>query len=113
MLTIICTIVQRGLTLYMVCNNYCIDVCQSSEWVLVFNVLYTNKVGPFTFLCVAWHFAEGYNFMGESEAVLILMTIYRNLAIGIGIQNFPEGLAVSLPLRASGLNVWKSFWYNN
>ncbi|KAJ8367385.1 hypothetical protein AAFF_G00320120 [Aldrovandia affinis] len=24
----------------------------------------------------------------------------RNLAIGIGIQNFPEGLAVSLPLRA-------------
>lgn len=22
----------------------------------------------------------------------------RNLAIGIGIQNFPEGLAVSLPL---------------
>lgn len=35
----------------------------------------------------------------------------RNLAIGIGIQNFPEGLAVSLPLRASGLPLWKSFWY--
>ena len=34
----------------------------------------------------------------------------RNLAIGIGIQNFPEGLAVSLPLRASGMSVWKSFW---
>ncbi|KAI8479176.1 hypothetical protein Bbelb_430990 [Branchiostoma belcheri] len=35
----------------------------------------------------------------------------RNLAWGIGIQNFPEGLAVSLPLRGSGMSVWKSFWY--
>ena len=35
----------------------------------------------------------------------------RNLAIGIGIQNFPEGLAVSLPLRGAGMSVWKSFWY--
>ena len=37
--------------------------------------------------------------------------VWRNLAIGIGIQNFPEGLAVSLPLRGSGLSVWKSFWW--
>ncbi|XP_045925667.1 zinc transporter ZIP11 [Micropterus dolomieu] len=35
----------------------------------------------------------------------------RNLAIGIGIQNFPEGLAVSLPLRGSGVSTWKAFWY--
>lgn len=53
----------------------------------------------------------------------------RNLAIGIGecynkrgllkflkniflgIQNFPEGLAVSLPLHASGFSLGKSFWY--
>jgi ZIP family zinc transporter len=33
------------------------------------------------------------------------------LAIGIGIQNFPEGLAVSMPLRREGLSRWKSFWY--
>lgn len=33
------------------------------------------------------------------------------LAIGIGIQNFPEGLAVSMPLRGEGLSRWKSFWY--
>lgn len=31
------------------------------------------------------------------------------LAIGIGIQNFPEGLAVSAPLRREGLSRWKSF----
>uniref|UniRef100_A0A8C8F0H5 Zinc transporter ZIP11 n=1 Tax=Oncorhynchus tshawytscha TaxID=74940 RepID=A0A8C8F0H5_ONCTS len=35
----------------------------------------------------------------------------RNLAIGIGIQNYPEGLAVSLPLRGAGMSTWKAFWY--
>lgn len=33
------------------------------------------------------------------------------LAIGIGIQNFPEGTAVSVPLRREGVSVGKSFWY--
>lgn len=33
------------------------------------------------------------------------------LAIGIGIQNFPEGVAVSMPLRREGLSRLKSFWY--
>ena len=33
------------------------------------------------------------------------------LAIGIGIQNFPEGAAVSLPLRREGLTPFKSFIY--
>jgi ZIP family zinc transporter len=33
------------------------------------------------------------------------------LAVGIGIQNFPEGFAVSVPLRREGLSRLKSFWY--
>jgi ZIP family zinc transporter len=33
------------------------------------------------------------------------------LAIGIGIQNLPEGLAISLPLRREGMSRRKSFWY--
>jgi len=33
------------------------------------------------------------------------------LAIGIGIQNFPEGLAVSVPLRREEFSRFKSFWY--
>ena len=33
------------------------------------------------------------------------------LAIGIGIQNFPEGTAVSMPLRREGMSRAKSFWY--
>ena len=33
------------------------------------------------------------------------------LAIGIGIQNFPEGTAVAMPLRREGLSRFKCFWY--
>jgi zinc transporter, ZIP family len=33
------------------------------------------------------------------------------LAIGIGIQDIPEGIAVSMPLRAEGMSRRKSFWY--
>ena len=34
------------------------------------------------------------------------------LAIGIGIQNFPEGTIVSMPLRREGMSRLKSFWYD-
>ncbi len=33
------------------------------------------------------------------------------LALGIGIQNLPEGTAVAVPLRREGLSRFKSFWY--
>jgi zinc transporter, ZIP family len=33
------------------------------------------------------------------------------LAIGIGLQNFPEGMAISLPLRGEGMSKLRSFWY--
>lgn len=32
------------------------------------------------------------------------------LAMGIGIQNFPEGAAISLPLRQEGISRWRAFW---
>ena len=32
------------------------------------------------------------------------------LAIGIGLQNFPEGTAVAMPLRREGVGKWKSFF---
>lgn len=34
-----------------------------------------------------------------------------SLAIGIGIQNFPEGMSVSFPLRRKGVSRMKSFFY--
>ena len=33
------------------------------------------------------------------------------LAIGIGIQNFPEGTSVSVPLRREGMRPRRAFWY--
>lgn len=33
------------------------------------------------------------------------------LAIGIGLQNFPEGMAVSMPLRREGMGRFKAFLY--
>jgi ZIP family zinc transporter len=33
------------------------------------------------------------------------------LSIEIGIQNFPEGIAVAMPLRAEGMGRLKSFWF--
>jgi ZIP family zinc transporter len=33
------------------------------------------------------------------------------LALGIGLQNFPEGFAVSMPLRRQKMSRFKSFWY--
>ena len=33
------------------------------------------------------------------------------LALGIALQNFPEGAIVSMPLRACGLPKIKTFWY--
>lgn len=34
-----------------------------------------------------------------------------SLALGIAIQNFPEGAIVSLPLRAEGAKKGRAFWY--
>jgi len=33
------------------------------------------------------------------------------LAIGIGLQNFPEGFAVSMPLRREGVSKWRAAWF--
>lgn len=33
------------------------------------------------------------------------------LALGIGLQNFPEGVSVAMPLRGEGLSRRRSFWY--
>ena len=35
------------------------------------------------------------------------------LALGIGIQNFPEGAAISLPLRQEGVSRIRSFVYGS
>jgi len=33
------------------------------------------------------------------------------LTVGIGIQNFPEGVAVAMPIRGMGVSRFRSFWF--
>lgn len=52
--------------------------------------------------------AFGSLFYNMTEAALLSALVF---ALGIGIQNFPEGSAVSLPLRREGFSCGKSFFY--
>ena len=45
------------------------------------------------------------------QALLASLGAAVALAIGIGLQNFPEGVAVAMPLRRLGWPRWRSFWY--
>ena len=47
--------------------------------------------------------------IGAGEAATLGAAVA--LAIGIGLQNFPEGLAVAMPLRREGISRPKSFWF--
>ncbi|CAN0485903.1 unnamed protein product [Rangifer tarandus platyrhynchus] len=55
--------------------------------------------------------AVGVGFGAVGKTASATFESARNLALGIGIQNFPEGLAVSLPLRGAGFSTWRAFWY--
>ncbi|CCV64237.1 Zinc/iron permease [Alteracholeplasma palmae J233] len=49
---------------------------------------------------------------GDTKTAIVAATIAAlTLAIGIGIQNFPEGAAVSIPLRQEGMSRRKAFFY--
>jgi ZIP family zinc transporter len=60
-------------------------------------------------LAVGVLFGAASTLTGVEQTHMIIAAI--SLAIGIGIQNFPEGFAVSMPLRRQGLSRAKSFWY--
>lgn len=60
-------------------------------------------------LAVGVLFGAASTLTGVEQTHMIIVAI--SLAIGIRIQNFPEGFAVSMPLRRQGLSPLKSFWY--
>ena len=60
-------------------------------------------------LAVGVLFGAAATMVGVEQTEMIVAAI--SLAIGIGIQNFPEGIAVSMPLRRQGMSRWKSFLY--
>lgn len=60
-------------------------------------------------LAVGVLFGAASTLVGVEQTEMIVAAI--SLAIGIGIQNFPEGFAVAMPLRRQGVSRFKSFWY--
>lgn len=60
-------------------------------------------------LAIGVLFGAASNLVGVEQTQMIVGAI--SLAIGIGIQNFPEGFAVAMPLRRQGVSRFKSFWY--
>ncbi len=60
-------------------------------------------------LAVGVLFGAASTLVGVEQTEMIIAAI--SLAIGIGIQNFPEGFAVSMPIRRQGVSRFKSFWY--
>ena len=60
-------------------------------------------------LAVGVAFGAAANMAGDARAAQLGAALA--LAIGIGLQNFPEGTAVALPLRREGMGRLRSFWY--
>ena len=60
-------------------------------------------------LAVGVLFGAASTLVGVEQTEMTIAAI--SLAIGIGIQNFPEGIAVSMPMRRLGLSRRKSFFY--
>ena len=60
-------------------------------------------------MAVGLSFALASQHGGDATSLSAAVT----LALGLGIQNFPEGAAISLPLRQEGLSARKSFLYSS
>ena len=69
---------------------------------------------PLLVLAVTLHnipegMAVGISFALAAQADITLLPASMALALGIGIQNFPEGAAISLPLRQAGMGRARAF----
>lgn len=76
-----------------------------------------NKKKSMMFLAVTLHnipegMAVGVAFAGALMGNIgITMGGAMALAVGIAIQNFPEGAIISMPLKNQGMGKLKAFWY--
>ncbi|MFP4107285.1 MAG: ZIP family metal transporter [Phycisphaerae bacterium] len=62
-------------------------------------------------LAVGVAFGAAASMISGSDAQIAQVGAGIALAVGIGLQNFPEGSAVSLPLRREGMSRGRAFWY--
>jgi len=84
---------------------------------------FKGKEGPSSSLRRTWLFvlaitlhnfpegmAVGVGFGGATENAALAIKQGTALAVGIGLQNMPEGLAVLLPLLREGYRPWRALW---
>lgn len=74
--------------------------------IMLFSSITLHNIPEGLVLGVAYG-AVAYNFDSASLVAAITLTI------GIAIQNFPEGSAISLPMRRDGLSCFKSFAFGS
>ena len=73
-----------------------------------------KRSGAMMFFAMTLHnipegFAIGVAFGSLSQSQTLISAVM--LAIGIGIQNFPEGMCVSVPLHKQGLSMRRAFFF--
>jgi ZIP family zinc transporter len=61
--------------------------------------------------CITFRRIGCWSSFGGVAAGIPEASIAGAVTLAIGIQNFPEGIAVSMPLRRMGMSRWKSFMY--
>jgi len=67
-----------------------------------------------SFALAAQHAGEGAALSGALALALgIAVASALALSLGMGLQNFPEGAAISLPLRQEGLSAGRAFLYGS
>ena len=84
----------------------------ASFWSLLNPALESSEsMGKLSFIPAAVGFLIGIGFLLLLDVITPHTAGALALAIGIAIQNFPEGAIVSMPLRAEGMSKGKTFLY--
>lgn len=105
--------ISGGLLLYIGDKGLCYlekrgkkSISKLRRSIMLFSSITLHNIPEGLVLGVAYG-AVAYNFDSTSLVAAITLTI------GIAIQNFPEGSAISLPMRRDGLSCFKSFIFGS
>lgn len=69
----------------------------------------TMLLGAVTLHNIPEGMAVGLAFAAAAKSGGAALAAAAAVALGIGIQNIPEGAAIALPLRQGGMSLWRSF----
>lgn len=98
-----------GGILLLICDNYLNKLCHKN------NSLSSLKASLMLFISITLHNIPEGLVIGVAYASVTHNNIIGalSLTLGIAIQNFPEGSAISFPLRRDGISKFKSFMFGS